>query len=194
MGAAANMGRNSVLRAPLDEASTMMHLLKHRDCHRKQSSRTRYKHCRRELRIHLPCLQLQHHASSLHQAGCSFQTAGCTAEQQCQLAAAQPLLQEAAGTSKAKAARAGAAWAEAVAGAGRGADTNAKVEERALVADANTWQAQEDALHQNELQQVMAPRHTCGPPGNGNAITHTFCLTTYLLLDSVSHSDGLRLP
>ena len=83
--------------------------------------------------------------------------AGCTAEQQCQLAAAQSLLQDAAGTSKADAVRSGAAWAAAVASAGRGVDTDAKVEERALVADANTWQAQEDALHQNELQQVMAP-------------------------------------
>ena len=139
------------------------------------------------LRLRLPCLQLQHHANSLHQAGHSFKMAGCTAEQQCQLAAAQPLLQEAAGISKAKTARSGAAWAAAVADAGRGADLDAKGEERALVAAANTWQAQEDALHQNELQQVMALWHPCAQPDSGDARLHTFCS------DSVSDPDGLRL-
>lgn len=146
-----------------------MHLLNNETAKSSKLAGQRADIAERELRVHLPCLQLQHQANSLHQAGRSFQTAGCTAEQQCQLAAAQPLLQEAAGTSKAKAARSGAAWAAAVADAGRGADIDAKVEERALVADANTWQAQEDALHQNELQQVMAPWPTFLLPDSGNA-------------------------
>ena len=164
-----------------------MHLLNIETAKRRLVPGQRASIADRELRIRLPCLQLQHHASSLHEAGCSFQMVGCTAELQCRLAAAQPLFQEAAGTSKANAARSGAAWAAAVADAGRGTDLDAKVEERALVAAANTWQAQEDALHQNELQQVMASWHTCAQPDSGSATLRTFCSA------SVNSPDGLRL-